>query len=113
MTHTGTVQKGGGYGRMLGFPTANISCDDTSLSGIYAATVRCEGEEYSAAVYADTKRQLLEAHLLSFSGDLYGKEIEIELLKKIRDDKEFADDTEAKRAIAADVEAVEAYFRTL
>jgi len=112
MKYKGIVQKGGGSGRTLGFPTANITCG-TDLSGIYSGMVRFAGEEYGAAVYADTKRKLLEAHLLDFNGDLYGKEIEIELMKKIREDKQFADEVEAKRTIAWDVEAVEAYFRTV
>ena len=111
--YRGVVQKGGGYGRKLGFPTANIPLADNSISGIYAAKVRFGGGEYNAAVYADARRKLLEAHVLHFSDDLYGVEIEIELLKKMREDKEFADETEAKATIAADVQSVEEYHRML
>ena len=110
--YKGTVQKGNGSGRKLGFPTVNIPLDDDT-SGIFAALVRFGGEEYFAAVYADQTRKLLEAHLLQFNDDVYGKEIEIELLKKIRDDKKFTDENDARKAIAADVEAVEAYLRTV
>lgn len=111
MLFRGIVAKGGGYGRKLGFPTANIPFVDDSISGIYAAKVRFGGGEYTAAVYADQKRKLLEAHILHFNDDLYGMEIEIELLKKVRDDKEFADEAEAKATIADDVRAVEEYCR--
>lgn len=111
MRFSGIVQKGNGTGSTIGFPTANIPLADESLSGIYAGTVRLDGAEYTAAVYADTRRKLLEAHLLDFTGDLYGKAIEIELLHKIRDDRQFADEKDAKDVIGADIEAAEAYFR--
>jgi FAD synthase len=105
------VQKGGGYGRKLGFPTANIPLADDSISGIYAAKVRVGGGEYNAAVYADQTRKLLEAHLLHFNDNLYGMEIEIELVKKIREDRTFEDEADARAQIAADVRAVEEYYR--
>ena len=109
--YRGVVEKGGGTGRTFGFPTANIALADGSVSGIYAGRVRFGGGEYNAAVYADVKRKLLEAHVLHFDDDLYGVEIEIELLKKIREDKQFADETEAKATIAEDVRLVEEYCR--
>jgi FAD synthase len=111
MKYIGIVQKGSGSGRRFGFPTANIPLEDDSVSGIYAANVFVGGGEYFSAVYADTKRKLLEAHLLNFNDDLYGMEIEIELVKKMREDRQFADEAEAKKAISADIEAVEAYLR--
>ncbi|MFZ2886360.1 MAG: riboflavin kinase [Minisyncoccia bacterium] len=111
MKYSGTVQKGEGTGRRFGFPTVNISLTDDSLSGIYVAKVRFTGEEWNAAAYVDTKRKLLEAHILNFNDDLYGMEIEIELVKKIREDKKFENEEEAKAAIAEDVAAVATYFR--
>lgn len=118
MPFRGVVEKGGGYGRRLGFPTANIPLTDDSVSGIYAAKVRFGGgampagrQEYNAAVYADTKRKLLEAHVLHFDDDVYGMEMEIELLKKMRDDKEFADEDEARAQIANDVREIEEWLR--
>lgn len=111
MRFDGIVQKGSGSGKKFGFPTANIPLTDHSLSGIYAAKAFFGGGEYYAAVYADAKRNLLEAHILHFNDDLYGMEIEIELLKKMRDDRTFASEADAKAAIAADVRAVEEYCR--
>jgi len=110
MAYKGIVQKGGEYGRRLGFPTANISLEDASVSGIFAAKVRFQTVEYSAAVYADQRNKVFEAHLLDFDGDLYGKEMTIELLQKIRDDRRFLTDDEARTVIASDVEAVRTYF---
>src|SRR3989338_2954042 len=110
-SYTGIVQKSSGEGARLGFPTANIPLESESLSCIYAATVQVGEKKYHAATYADTRRKLLEAHLLDFEGELYGKEINIRIEKKIREDKLFADEEELKRVIAADVAAVRAYFK--
>jgi FAD synthase len=107
---TGIVEKGSGEGAMIGFRTANIPLEDATVSGIYAATVRVDDTIYSAAVYADQRRKLLEAHLLDFTGDLYGKEITIILREKIREDRKFDDLESLKGAIAADIEAIRKSF---
>ena len=112
-TYTGIVQKGIKRGQALGFPTANISLDDHAVSGIYAARVALEGKEYSAAAFVDHERKVLEAHVLDFSGDLYGKEITIELLQKIRDNKKFENDNALRAAIADDVARIRAYFQNV
>jgi len=107
---SGIVQKGAQRGTGLGFPTVNIPLHDDSISGIYAARVKVGEEEYEAAAYADQKRKLLEAHILDFSADLYGWNIRIELLKKMREQKKFSDDAKLREAIAEDIAAVRAYF---
>ena len=112
MTYKGTVKKGQQSGQKLGFPTINIPLEGEMPEGIFAAKVLVEGKTYFAAAYANSSRNILEAHLLDFSGDLYGKEVEIELVEKIRDDKKFSDEAELKEAIAADVAKVTEYFTT-
>ena len=97
----------------MGFPTINIPLDDADVSGIYAARVKVGEEEYEAAVYADQKRKLLEAHLLDFSADLYGENVTVELLKKVREAKVFANDKDLREAIAHDVTSVREYFARL
>lgn len=111
MKYTGTVQKGNQYGRILGFPTANIPLSDTT-SGVFAASVRCEGVMYGAVVFANQKHSVLEAHLLDFNGDLYGKEIEIELLKQLRERVDFSTEIEAKEVIGKDVAAARTYLNS-
>lgn len=109
---TGVVQKGARRGRALGFPTINIPLIDTKVSGIYAARVSVQGQaSHMAAVYADPKRRVLEAHILDFSDDLYGTEAEVELLEKIREDKTFDSESELRAAIADDVAKVRKYFQ--
>ncbi|MBL8158123.1 riboflavin kinase [bacterium] len=110
MIFKGIIQHGNGTGKTLGFPTLNIPLEDETVSGIYAAIVTIKGSPYHAAAYADTRRKLLEAHLLHFEDDLYGLEATIELKKKIREDQRFEDEAELKKAIAADIDAIMAYF---
>lgn len=110
MIFSGIVQKSSGEGARIGFPTANIPLTDESLSGIYAAEVIVEGAVRHAAVYADQRRGLLEAHILDFVGELYGHTIEMRLHKKIREDDAFEDEETLKQAIAQDVTATRAFF---
>ena len=101
--YSGIVTRGQGAATRLGFPTVNIVLVDDSVNGVYAAKIRADGGHYMGAVFADQKRKLLEAHLLDFSGDLYGKEITIEVYEKIRDSQYFKDEQQLSAAIAEDV----------
>src|ERR1700734_2130483 len=109
MRYRGVVKKGKQNGQKLGVPTINIPLAGESELGIFAATVFVDGKENRAAAYANPLRKILEAHILDFADDLYGKEVEIELLEKIRDDEKFADETSLKAAIAADIAKVREY----
>ncbi len=111
VVHSGVVERGAGQGQVLGFPTANITFADPKIAGTYAGRVEMGGVLYRAAVYADQKRKLLEAHLLDFSGDLYGKNITITLLQKISEEGAFTDVAALQRKIAQDVAAVKNYFK--
>lgn len=110
MRYKGIVQKGEKRGAVLGFPTINVPLPDEKLEGIFAAKVYVDGRAYFAAAYSNTSRSVLEAHLLDFSGDLYGKEVEIELLEKIRDDQTFDTEEVLKETIGKDLKAVRQYF---
>jgi riboflavin kinase / FMN adenylyltransferase len=112
MGYKGVVQKGEQTGQELGFPTINIPLQGETPEGIFAAKVSVDEKIYFAAAYANTERGILEAHLLDFSDDLYGKEVEIELVEKIRKDKKFANVDELKQAIAEDVAKVRKSFTT-
>lgn len=99
---SGVVQRHLGRGKKLGFPTANLETSGEIEDGIYLGLVslfmggRGEGEgELPALVFVgeaktfgETKRWL-EVHVLDFEGELYGKKIEVELIKKIRGNKKF------------------------
>jgi riboflavin kinase/FMN adenylyltransferase len=110
----GIVIEGKRRGRALGFPTVNIPLGDAAVSGIYAAKVCTDVSTsvhtFFAAAFADPSRDVLEAHLLDFSGDLYGQEIRIELYEKLRESGTYASDEALQQAIAEDVAAVREYF---
>lgn len=113
---SGRVVEGDRLGRQWGFPTANL--DTTGLvlppHGVYAAVTRLPERMYRAALniglrptVASARPQLrVEAHLLDFSGDLYGLELEVEPGVKLRDEKRFASPGELQAQIQRDVAAV-------
>ena len=93
----GRVVRGQQLGRTLGFPTANLRVGRTpALSGIYATWVHGVYETPWPSVSSFGTRPtvagvepLLEAHLFDFSGDLYGRHIEVEFVAKLRDEEKF------------------------
>lgn len=107
---SGIVQKGEKRGSALGFPTINILLTDQSVSGVYAGKLRYKDKEYLAAIFADPKRELLEAYLFDFDEELYGEEVSMTLVKKIREVEVFTDDEKLKERMAKDVEETREYF---
>jgi len=94
----GVVQPGDKRGRELGFPTANVELGDYQRPkyGIYAVRVTLEdGRELPGVASLGVRptfeppRELLEAHLFGFDGDLYGQRIEVALHAFIREEKRF------------------------
>lgn len=96
----GIVEHGDERGRTLGFPTANIQLfDNHAEDGVWAAVIRTDsGRSWLAAVsigrrqtfYAQTGNKLLEAHLLDFNDDLYGRQLTVTLTAKLRDQQNFS-----------------------
>jgi riboflavin kinase/FMN adenylyltransferase len=110
-TLVGRVVHGFHRGRELGTPTANLQIDNQLIpaDGVYAGRCVVTGQPYPAAVsigsnptFGDPQIQV-EAHLLDFSGDLYGQTIEVELLDWIRDQRRYAGAELLIRQIRADV----------
>lgn len=106
----GTVERGTRMAQRVGFPTVNIPFTEPGISGTYAGKVLVDENEYRSAVYANEKRHVLEAHLLDFSGDLYGKEITVTLLKRLVEAKEFRGKQDEKSFIEWVVAEVQKYF---
>ena len=106
----GIVERGTKAANVIGFPTANIRFGAPGVSGTYAGKVLVESDEYAAAIYANRKRRLLEAHLLDFSGDLYGKRITVILLARLAEEKAFLDVQDQRRFIGWAVAEVRKYF---
>lgn len=97
----GIVEHGDQRGRLLGFPTANLPLADEGIAdGVWGALVRAKPGRWAAAAvsvgrrrtfYGDNGPRLLEAHLLDFNEDLYGREIRVELLVRLRPQQAFTD----------------------
>lgn len=107
----GRVVRGTQKAQSFGFPTANISFADKNIAGTFAGEVLFGGKTYQAVVYADPIRKLLEAHLFDFSGDLYGKEIQISLLKQVALPAVFTPETNVESFLRNVVGKVEVYFK--
>jgi riboflavin kinase/FMN adenylyltransferase len=121
-TFSGEVTEGDKRGRTLGFPTANLLPRDGYVvpgHGVYACRARtADGVVHVAAtnvgvrpMFVTGRGELIEAFLVDFDGDLYGTELRVEFLKRLRGEKRFesvealieqmAHDVEEARAIAA------------
>ncbi|HBI16615.1 MAG: hypothetical protein UR60_C0001G0014 [Candidatus Moranbacteria bacterium GW2011_GWF2_34_56] len=81
----GNVLHGQKEGRTLGYPTANVEFNGDMEEGIYAGLAMVEGRRYKAGILSRRGTGILEAHLLDFSGDLYGKKVELEVGRKMRE----------------------------
>lgn len=112
----GDVVAGAQRGRTLGFPTANLAELATlaPANGVYAATTSLDGQQWAAAVnigpnptFGESSKKI-EVHLLDFSGDLYGRRIEVDFLKRIRDVRKFSSASELMAQLQDDVRAVRA-----
>ena len=115
ITIEGKVAYGKQLGRTIGFPTANVEpVHDYQLprNGVYAARVYIEGVdgEYLSVLNqgkhptAPEGKATIEAHILDFSGDIYGKNIRVEYVEFLRPETRFASLEELKKQIALDEE---------
>jgi riboflavin kinase/FMN adenylyltransferase len=117
---TGRVQHGAKRGRELGFPTANVRLGrlKPAVTGVFA--VKCFGaatrglEGVASLGYNPAVRTggpaTLEAFLFDFSGDLYGRRLTIEFLKKLRDEAPFASLDALSAQIRRDCDAAREHF---
>ena len=103
---SGLVIKGDGYGKVLGFPTVNLDIGKEVLppQGVYAGFAVLEGKEYRAGIVIGPGVKV-EAHLLDFSGDAYGKEVKLEARRFLREYKKFDTEEELKKQIENDLQS--------
>lgn len=108
----GEVVEGDRRGRQLGFPTANVLPDERALvpgRGVYAGHVRVGDERYGACTNVgtaptfDRRDSRVEAYLLGYEGDLYGKVVDVTFEERLRPEKRFSGIDELKEQIAWDV----------
>jgi riboflavin kinase / FMN adenylyltransferase len=122
----GTVENGDHRGRVLGYPTANLAIPDYMTlpsDGIYAGLVsgheQNAPDEQPALVYVGTRptfwqtERQVEVFLIDFSGDLYGSELSVQFLERIRGDQRFASPDELVEQMHRDEAAGREIFKRL
>jgi riboflavin kinase/FMN adenylyltransferase len=112
----GVVSSGQRRGQTLGFPTANLERVATLLpaDGVYAVRVTWGGRAWPGAAnlgpnptFREQARKL-EVHLIGFQGDLYGQELAVDVLERLRDTRPFAGVDDLVMQLRADVERARA-----
>jgi len=111
----GTVVQGDKRGRTIGFPTANVAIDGSlclPADGVYAARVIIgDGSSHNAAInlgrrptfYEHAEHSVLEAHLLDFSGNLYGQVLRVSFVEFLRGERKFAGIDELRAQLQTDI----------
>lgn len=120
------VAHGAARGKKLGFPTANMDINGyVSLPyGVYAVAAQTLSKKGAGRrflkgaanfgvrpTFGKTPKPLLEAYFFDFHGNLYGKQIEVFFLKKLRGEKRFSSPAELKAQIQKDAQAARNFFR--
>ncbi len=117
----GTVVGGDKRGRLIGFPTANIEVPRgfALKHGIYAVRIHTPEGRFDGASYLGTRPSFddgapsIETFLFDFTGDLYGKEIELELIKFLRPDEKFESADDLVKQMSADCDVSRAVLAEL
>ena len=108
---SGTVAHGNERGRLLGYPTANIELEDAHvavpLGGVYAVRVIVNGKSYHGMAnigynptFGDVAKPRLETNIFDFTGDLYGKQLTVQFVQRIRGEVKFAGIEQLKQQLA-------------
>ncbi len=110
----GTVIKSSGRGKSLGFPTANLNLhhEIKPPSGVYATKAFLEGREYNALTNIGTcptfgesthnDEPVVEVHIINFNESIYGKDLEVQFLYKLREETRFESAEELKLQLERD-----------
>jgi len=114
----GTVVKGEGRGRTIGFPTINLKTEFPLIPkrGVYITDVDVGGKRYPAVTNIgynptfDGQSLTIETYILDFSGDLYDRNIALYFLERVRNEVRFSSVDELKERIWKDVEVARNYF---
>ncbi len=119
---SGKVVHGAGRGISLGFPTANLQPDSKRklipANGVYAVSVKLENKVYFGVMnigfrptFNQTPHAITEVHILDFNKDIYGENIKIEFVKRLRDEKKFVGKEELIKQIEDDIQRTKKIFK--
>jgi len=112
----GTVVSGSRFARVLGYPTANINPHHEAIPpfGVYAVMVNYNGRLYKGLLNIGTrptffsprdKEPQIEVHIFGFNKSIYGRDIEVLFVKKLRDERKFASEKSLIQQIKKDEKA--------
>lgn len=115
---TGSVAHGFQEGRRIGFPTANIVPESAEKlvpgNGVYATRVSVEGGEWMPAMLNigtnptfQRQQTTIEAHIIGFEGDIYGRKVRVEFGRKLRDEQRFESVEALQKQLETDKKEVE------
>jgi riboflavin kinase/FMN adenylyltransferase len=108
----GHIITGAGRGRGLGFPTANLEVDSKQAlppDGVYATLAHLDNGTYQSVTNIGKRptfgsgEHLVEAYILDYQGDLYGQELQLDIIERLRNEKQFANPEELKEQITKDI----------
>nr|BDT26656.1 bifunctional riboflavin kinase/FAD synthetase [Bacteriovorax sp. HI3] len=118
---SGRVIKGEGRGKKIGFPTANLGYDKELIipaKGVYVTQVKIKDMVYNSVTNIGVNPTFntgydihVESHLLDFTHDIYGEEIRVSFIKKLRDEKKFPSVNDLVTQIKADADLARDYFK--
>ena len=115
----GTVTRGAGRGRALGFPTANlVTCNElVPPSGVYATTVTIDSIVHPSITnigmrptFGDVDRPIIETHVFDLSRDLYDSSLRLSFVQRLRDERAFPDVDALRAQIDADCRSARRLF---
>lgn len=119
----GQVVSGAKRGQRLGFPTANLAVDEKIMvptDGIYAVRVQWGATNHQGVVnvgvrptFEDQAERIVEAHIIDFTGDLYGKTLEISFIRRLRPEQRFDNADALVAQMRQDVAQTRRLFREL
>tara|TARA_Y100000385_G_scaffold253980_1_gene278494 strand:+ start:324 stop:1250 length:927 start_codon:yes stop_codon:yes gene_type:complete len=117
---SGYVIKGEQIGRTLGFPTANIQLTVNykliPKTGVFAVMIHVQGKNYKGMLNigfrptVEGNSKTIEVNIFDFNKDIYGEEISITLVKRLRDEKKFKSLEALKKQITSDKKEALKYF---
>jgi riboflavin kinase/FMN adenylyltransferase len=118
----GRVVPGAHRGRELGFPTANLETSNELLppNGVYATMITIDGIVHPSITnvglrptFGDTTKTVIEAYVLGYEGDLYGRQVRLGFVQRLRDERKFEDVDALRAQIEADRRRAERLFAQL
>ncbi len=109
---TGKVITGYGRGVSLGFPTANLEVESEHVlppDGVYAGRAYLNGNVYQSMINIGknptfgVNKRTVEAHLIDYHGDLYGTDLQLDVISRIREEKKFDNIDELQKQVSEDI----------